>query len=117
MTAIDSSGVNDPSPPTRTIIVQSNDPIVLSFTKPKPGALVHGRKISIILSAENTQGSSNTFTCSVDGTQIGTTTVSGTTATLTWVTRNYALGDHVLSATVTDSKGRTGTATESVTLQ
>lgn len=117
MTAIDASGVNDPSPPTRTIVVQSNDPIVLSFTKPKPGALVHGRKISITLSAENTQGSSNTFTCSVDGTQIGTTTVSGTTATLTWVTKNYALGEHVLSATVTDSKGRTGTATESVTLQ
>ena len=29
---------------------------------------------------------------------------------------DYALGDHVLSATVTDSKGRTGTATETLTL-
>lgn len=117
MTAIDASGVNDPSPPTRTILVQSNDPIVLSFTKPKSGGRVHGKRISITLSAVNTQGSSNTFTCSVDGTQIGTTTVSGTTATLTWRTRNYALGVHALSAIVTDSKGRTGTATESVTLQ
>jgi Galactose oxidase-like, Early set domain/PKD domain/Bacterial Ig domain len=117
MTAIDASGANDPSPPTRTIIVQSNDPIVLSFTKPKSGALVHGRQISISLSATNTQGSSNTFTCSVDGTQIGTTTVSGTTAAFTWRTKNYALGAHTLSATVTDSNGRTGTATEPVTLQ
>jgi hypothetical protein len=117
MTAIDASGVNDPSPPTRTITVQSNDPIVLSFTKPRSGALVHGKKISISLSATNTQGSSNTFACSVDGTQIGTTTVSTTTATLTWITKNYALGAHTLSATITDSNGRTGTATESVTLQ
>ncbi len=117
MTAIDASGVNDPSPPTRTILVQSIDPIVLSFTQPKAGALVHGKKISISLSASNTQGASNTFTCSVDGTQIGTTTVSGTTATLTWTTKNYALGAHTLSATVTDANGRTGTATESVTLQ
>ena len=117
MTAIDVSGVNDPSPPTRTIIVQSNDPIVLSFTKPKSGALVHGKKISITLSATNTQGSSNTFTSSVDGTQIGSTTINGSTATLTWGTKNYALGAHVLSATVTDSNGRTGTATETVTLQ
>jgi hypothetical protein len=117
MTAIDASGVNDPSPPTRTIVVQSNDPIVLSFTRPQSGATVHGRRISISLSATNTQGSSNTFTCSVDGTQIGTTTVSGTTATFTWGTRHYALGAHTLSATVTDSNGRTGTASEPVTLQ
>ncbi|PYI96266.1 MAG: hypothetical protein DMF00_15125 [Verrucomicrobia bacterium] len=117
MTAIDASGVNDPSPPTRTIIVQSNDPIVLSFTRPQSGALVHGRRISISLSATNTQGFSNTFTCSVDGTQIGTTTVSGTTATFTWATKHYALGAHTLSATVTDANGRTGTASEPVTLQ
>src|SRR5215471_16269020 len=117
MTAIDASGVNDPSPPTRTITVQSNDPIVLSFTRPKSGALVHGRKISISLSAANTQGSSNTFTCSVDGTQIGTQTVSGTTATFTWRTARYALGAHTLSATITDANGRTGTASEPVTLQ
>ena len=117
MTAMDASGVNDPSPPTRTIVVQSIDPIVLSFTKPKANALVHGRRITISLSATNTQGASNTFTCSVDGTQVGTTTVSGTAATLTWTTKNYALGAHTLSATVTDANGRTGTATESVTLQ
>jgi hypothetical protein len=117
MTAMDASGVNDPSHPTRTIVVQSIDPIVLSFTKPKANALVHGRRITISLSATNTQGASNTFTCSVDGTQVGTTTVSGTAATLTWTTKNYALGAHTLSATVTDANGRTGTATESVTLQ
>ena len=117
MTAIDASGVNDPSPPTRTILVQSVSPIALSFTKPKAGALVHGRRVTINLSATNTQGTSNTFTGSVDGTQIGTTTVSTTTATLTWTTKNYALGAHTLSATVTDANGRTGTATESVTLQ
>jgi len=117
MTAIDASGVNDPSPPTRTITVQSNDPIVLSFTRPQPGATVHGRRISISLSATNTQGFSNTFTCSVDGTQIGTTTTSGTTATFTWNTQHYALGAHTLSATVTDANGRTGTASEPVTLQ
>jgi hypothetical protein len=36
---------------------------------------------------------------------------------LTWTTKNYALGTHTLSATVTDANGRTGTASESVTLQ
>ncbi|MEO6969775.1 MAG: galactose oxidase-like domain-containing protein [Chthoniobacterales bacterium] len=117
LTAIDTSGVNDPSPPTRCIMVQSNTPIVLSFNNPKGGAIVHGKKITISLTATNTQGTSNVFTCSVDGTQIGTTTISGTTASFTWTTKGYTTGAHTLSATITDANGRPGSASESVTLQ
>src|SRR5204863_8026209 len=70
LTALDSFGVNDPSPPSRTITVQLAT-IQLSFTQPAAGATVTGKKVAVSLSASGTTGTSNTFTLSVDGTVIG----------------------------------------------
>jgi hypothetical protein len=116
MTALDGYGVNDPSPPTRTVTVQVST-LQLSFTAPPPGSTVTGKKVAVSLSASGTSGTSNTFTLSVDGTVIGTKTGRPTIATFTWITRGYAKGLHTLSATVNDSTGNTGAASESVTLQ
>ena len=116
LTSIDAFGVNDPSPPTRTITVQLAT-IQLTFTAPPDGAVVSGRKVAVSLSASGTSGTSNTFTLSVDGTVIGSKTGSPAVASFTWRTAGFPKGLHTLSATITDSSGNTGAASESVTLQ
>ena len=115
LTALDNKEVNDPSPPTRSITVQLST-LQLTFTAPADGATVSGRKVAISLSAAGTTGS-NTFTASVDGTVIGSKSGIQTGATFYWNTAGYAKGSHTLSATVKDSTGNTGSATESVTLR
>jgi len=115
LTALDNLGVNDPSPPTRSITVKLST-LGLVFTAPPPGATVTGKKVLISLSASGTNGS-NTFTASVDGTLIGTKSGPQSIASFTWNTVGYAKGLHTLSATVADSTGNTGSASETVTLQ
>jgi hypothetical protein len=115
-TAIDSLGVNDPSPSTRTIIVKGAS-LPLSFTQPAADSTVTGKKVAISVSATGTMGSSNTFTVSVDGTVIGSKTGNAVTASFIWATKSFAAGPHTLSTTVTDSSGNAGSASESVTLQ
>jgi hypothetical protein len=53
----------------------------------------------------------------VDGTLIGTKSGNVAVASFAWKTAGYAKGLHTLSATVSDSTGNTGTASETVTLQ
>lgn len=115
LTALDGFGVNDPSPPTRTVTVMLAT-LQLSFTAPPAGATVSGRRVSISLSSSGTSGTANTFTVFVDGTSIGTKTGKLTTANFTWTTAGYTKGPHTLSATLTDATGNTGSASESVTL-
>jgi hypothetical protein len=115
LTALDNLGVNDPSPPTRTVTVKLST-LGLTFTAPPPDATVSGKKVIISLSASGTNGS-NTFTASVDGTLIGTKSGSQTKASFNWNTVGYAKGLHTLSATITDSTGNTGSASETVTLR
>jgi len=115
LTARDEFGVNDPSPPTRSITVQLST-LQLMFTAPPDGSIVSGKSVNISLSANGTT-SPNTFTVSVDGTLIGTKTGRLSTVSFTWKTAGYAKGLHTLSATVKDSTGNNGAASESVTLQ
>jgi Bacterial Ig-like domain len=64
----------------------------------------------VVIWAENTTGSSNVFTLSADGRQVGTqTTSSRGPVTLPWDTRSVANGTHTLTATVRDASGNTGT--------
>lgn len=116
LNAIDNSGVADPSPPTRTITVTGEEDLELYFIKPLPGTTVKGPKITVILEAEHAEGDSNTFTLSVDGNLIGTTTVYGEYATFFWLTDSYAAGLHTLSGTVVDATGSTHSLDMTVTL-
>ena len=115
LTARDNFGVNDPSPPTRSITVR-NSTLQLFFTAPPPGATVSGKSVLVSLSANGTT-LPNTFTLSVDGTVIGTKSGNVSVASFTWKTTGYAKGLHTLSATVTDGTGNTGSASETVNLQ
>ncbi len=114
LTARDEFGVNDPSPPTRTVTVQLST-LQLFFTAPPPGTTVRGKTVKVSLGANGTT-SPNTFTLSVDGTLIGTKSGTLSTVSFTWTTTGYAKGLHTLSATVQDATGNTGTASETVTL-
>lgn len=115
LTTRDEFGVNDPSPPTRSITVQLST-LHLSFTAPPAGSTVSGKSVNISLSANGTV-QPNTFTASVDGTLIGTKTEKLSTVSFTWKTSGYSKGIHTLSATVKDSTGNNGSASETVTLQ
>ena len=115
LTTLDNLGVNDPSPPTRAITVQMST-LQLVFTAPPANSTVMGKNVKVSLSASGTTGA-NTFTLSVDGTVIGTKTGNLTIASFSWNTVGYAKGLHTLSATVKDSTGNTGAASESVTLK
>lgn len=115
LTARDELGVNDPSPPTRRITVQKST-LQLFFTAPPAGSTVSGRSVLISLSANGTT-LPNTFTCSVDGTVIGTKSGNLSVASFTWKTTGYEKGLHTLSATVTDATGNTGSASQTVILQ
>ena len=116
LNVLDNAGANDPSPPTRTITVEGLVDLELYFTKPPPGSTVIGNKVTVILEAENPEGNANTFTLSIDGNLIGTTTTSGLDATFFWLTNTYAAGLHTLSGTVVDSTGNTASVSETVTL-
>lgn len=116
LTARDEFGVNDPSPPTRTVTVQMST-LQLFFTAPLPGANVRGKTVKASLSVNGTSGSANTFTFSVDGTLIGTKSGPFTTVSFTWTTTGYAKGLHTFSATAKDSTGNTGSTSETVNLQ
>ena len=115
LTARDEFGVNDPSPPTRVITVKKST-LELFFTAPPAGSTVTGKSVLVSLSANGTTVP-NTFTFSVDGKLVGTKSGNLTVASFTWKTAGYAKGLHTLSATITDSTGNTGSASETVTLQ
>lgn len=113
-TAIDNLGVNDPSPPTVTITIG----IGVTYEKPADGSTYNiGAKVPIIVDAAGTTGDENTFTVSVDGTEVGSTTGDVTTASFKWFTRNYTAGPHTISTTVTDETGAMGSKDITVNLQ
>jgi hypothetical protein len=123
LTAVDNAGVNDPSPPTRTITVQP-DKLGVKIVNPLANATVKG-SVAVTVSATGTTGSSNRFRFGVDigGPPLATTTAphqgvttSGTSATFTWNTTQPTNGVHTLWVSCTDANGNFGGASEMVTV-
>jgi hypothetical protein len=103
----DNDGASDPSPPVRRITVQPAV-ITASFTAPAANATVAGTQ-PVGMAVTNASGSSNTFTLTIDGTQVFTTTTSATSASFSWDTRPFSNGPHTLGLTVRDAAGNTAT--------
>lgn len=107
---IGSGGSSTPTDPTPTPTPTPTSPVV-AFSNPAAGATVTGTA-SVTMAASGGSGSGYTYKLAVDGTNV----YSGTNPSFSWNTANNANGTHTLSATVTDSKAMTGSATRSVTV-
>ena len=114
LTVTDNQGTTDPSPPVRIVNVQSAT-LTTAFTSPADGATVNGN-VTVGMSASGASGFSNTFTLSLDGTQIFSNTTSSTTQSFTWNSTTVPDGVHTLGLTVRDANGATATATRNVTV-
>jgi hypothetical protein len=86
-------------------------PVTLAFTNPASGATVSGTT-TVTTSAGGGTGSGYTYTV-----KAGSTTIySGTNPSFSWNTASTPNGSVTLTATVTDSKGATGSASRAVTV-
>jgi hypothetical protein len=95
-----------PPPPPSTLKV--------FITQPRNNDTVSGTAW-VVIWVEGTSGSSNVFTLSADGTQVGTQpTSSRGPVTVPWDTRSVINGTHTLTATVRDAQGNTGTTSITV---
>src|SRR5262249_32861568 len=114
LTITDNQGTTDPSPPMRVVNVQSAT-LTTAFTSPADGATVNGN-VTVGMSTSGANGSSNTFTLTLDGTQIFSNTTSDTTQSFSWNSTTVPDGVHTLGLTVRDASGATAGATRSVTV-
>jgi len=85
------------------------------ITSPADGATVSGSVWSDMW-AENYVGDANTYTLSIGGTVLATSTANNH-ATMAWDSRSVPDGPQTLTATVRDSGGHVGTATRNVTIR
>ncbi len=115
LTVVDILGVNDPSPPTRTIVVQPGQ-LVVTINTPTANSTVNGR-VSVNVGVQGSTGNPNTFALSIDGTPLSTKNVTGTSTKFVWNTRQQSNGQHTLSVSVTDVNGNSGAASEPVTVK
>jgi hypothetical protein len=111
LTVVDNQGVNDPSPPSVTVTVQSSS-FTAAFTSPAAGTTVSGTTTVGMTSSAHPA----TYVLSIDGTQVSSQSVSGTSASYSWNTTTYTNGSHTLTLTVTDSHNTSTTTSETVTV-
>lgn len=100
------------------VVVQNSggpQPLTAAFTSPADGAAVSGT-VPVGLSAAGGTAP-YTYTLRIDGTQAFSQTTPSTTASYAWNTTPVGGGQHALSLTVTDSAGRTASASRTVTVQ
>jgi hypothetical protein len=103
-----------PSQPSSPPSSPSNSAVKVFITQPKAGASLRGTAW-VVLWAEGTSGSSNTFTLSVNGSTVGSKTTSARgPVSIPWTTSG--IGNRTITATVRDASGHTGQATVTVTL-
>ena len=106
-------------PPTDTPVPTPLTPtpaptLKVFITQPHNGDTVAGT-VWVVQWVEGASGSSNVFTLSADGKQVGTQTTSTQgPVTLPWDSRSVANGSHTLTGTVRDATGNSGTVSITV---
>lgn len=86
------------------------------FSSPVDGATISGT-VEIAMAAGNAQGTPTQFVLELDGgTTLSSQGVSGSAASFVWNSATAADGAHTLNLMVTDSTGRTATASVGVTV-
>jgi hypothetical protein len=104
LTVTDNLGATDPSPPRRRITVLPAG-LAASFTTPTAGATLAGTQ-PVGMVVDNTILAPTTFTLTIDGTEVFSTTTSASSVTFDWNTTTVPDGLHTLGLTA-----RNGTAT------
>ncbi|HET7340632.1 MAG TPA: Ig-like domain-containing protein, partial [Methylomirabilota bacterium] len=113
LTVTDSAAASGTS--TRSVTVQNGSTLAASFTAPAAGATVSGAAVTVGVTASGgTPG--YTYTVTVDGAQVFTTSTTATSASFAWNTTTVANGSHTLGLAVTDAHGAAATATRTVTV-
>jgi Bacterial Ig domain len=98
-----------PPPPT-------TGSLSVAITQPTNGTAVSGTNWAVIW-VSGTTGSSNVYTLTVGGKTVATTTTASTgPVSIAWNTASVPNGSQVLTATVRDAGGRTGTTSRAVTV-
>jgi hypothetical protein len=99
-----------PTPP-------SSGDLTVALTQPRSGSTLSGTSWAVVW-VEGATGTSNLYTLSVGGRTVGTTTTSSQgPVSIPWNTASVADGPQVLTASVRDAGGRTGSTSASVTLR
>jgi hypothetical protein len=123
LTTVDNQDENDPSPPTRTIAVTAaQTQVSVVITQPAKNATVRGKNVNVAATVNGAAGNSNTFTLqitSASGAQVfsQTQTTSASNARFKWDTTRSPNGAYTITVSVQDSTGRTGMASEPVTVK
>ena len=101
---------------SRTVSVAGSTPsLTASFTSPGDGATVSGT-VLVGMAEAGANGTPISFTLTMDGSQVFTTSGTAATASFNWNTSAVAPGTHTLGLTVRDGTGRTATASRAVTV-
>jgi len=101
---------------TRTVTVTGATPtLTAAFTAPGDGATVTGT-VTVGMSESGASGTPITFTLTLDGAQLYTTSGTATTASFNWDTTTVSTGLHQLALTVRDGAGRTAGAVRNITV-
>jgi hypothetical protein len=118
MTVVDDLGLNNPSPPTRTITVTGTPALQAAITSPQHGGIVGGT-VRVNMAATNIQGYPTYFLLYLDGETLLSeqSITSGSTASFDWNTTTTSDGPHGLYLLVIDGAGRSADAAISVTVQ
>jgi Big-like domain-containing protein len=107
-----SNGTTTP-PPTPPV----SGGLTVALTQPRGGSTLSGTNWAVVW-VSGTSGTSNVYTLSAGGRTVGTTTTSSTgPVAIPWNTASVADGSQVLTASVRDAAGRTGSTTATVTLR
>jgi hypothetical protein len=104
-----SNTTTTPPPPTGALQV--------FVTAPTSGATVSGTNWAVIW-VQGASGTSNAYTLTAGGQTVGTTTTSSTgPVSIPWNTALLVDGSHMLTASVRDATGKTGSGSVSVTVK
>jgi hypothetical protein len=109
---------------TRTVTVSNgtlsppaSGALTVALTQPLSGSTLSGTNWAVVW-VRGATGTSNVYTLSVGGRAVGTTTTSSMgPVAIPWNTASVADGPQVLTASVRDASGRTGSTSASVTLR
>ncbi len=119
-TVTDSSSPARTGTATRTVTIANGTTppppgtLKVSVTAVSPGATVSGTVWPHVW-VSGQSGTSNTFSVAIDGLTVASVTTSETHRVLDWDSRKVADGPHMLTATVRDATGKTGSTSLSVT--